>query len=351
MYRLILMISACFSIGATVNLDDFKVCNAAAIKDFCVPGGPNQRFLEIAVNCNDVQWANFAANLCARDSQSGASCLQATVGYAADIFAITTTCAAPIRDSSDTCSTDCRNRLAEIRNELGCCINIIFNRSDNAYEPLNQLEIFDYSLWSSCNVEPAPPASTCEGGLTFTIPANQQETCTYSELQTIWLKEACSQAAFDGFTDYVRESPRCQIYLDYFTGLCSLDESGNFCTATENSTYDYDLYILPFLANGCATNTQSCSPTCKSLLQGFVSDRGCCVNAHYNSNFAVLLGHNYSTSSFLADNTMFESCAVEAPSLTCALPFSGCLQLKGFFLMPLLSIIIIVMTLEFGNKI
>ena len=99
------------------------------------------------------------------------------------------------------------------------------------------------------------------------------------------------------------------------------------------------------LINNCAGNrTQSCSPVCKGLLEGFQNNRGCCLNALYNSTFTVVTAQNYTTSPLFADQSIFYWCNVEAPPLTCELP-NGSLLLKAFMLMLLLPLVVHIMDL------
>ena len=61
-----------------------------------------------------------------------------------------------------------------IRNELGCCINVILNDTSR---PLYNPTAFSYSLWASCGVEPAP--DDCINDLIIT-PTSIAPKCTPS---------------------------------------------------------------------------------------------------------------------------------------------------------------------------
>ena len=61
---------------------------------------------------------------------------------------------------TETCSNECASALRQVRDELGCCLNAIYNNSFVG----EHLPFADYSLWSNCGLESPgfcaqPPAS------------------------------------------------------------------------------------------------------------------------------------------------------------------------------------------------
>ena len=267
--------------------------------------------LDAAVKCNSIQFAKLASNMCTTDSQSGDHCGVATA-YTADInIAMLGPCSSTIYGSA-TCSSECRNRLTAIRNDLGCCINAIYNYTDSVYA--YSVPVFSYSVWSTCGVE--PPTNTCTGALPFTLPTTPP--CSYSELQSKWLGATCAPSTIDAIQAAVKSigDPSCEGYMEYYKDLCSLDANGTFCLATASGTSDSDRFITPIM-KVCLSAT-SCSPECKSILQDFANSRGCCVNALYNSAYSIAV---FNTT--VVDDWLFKLCGVESPPQSCKVPTSA----------------------------
>ena len=52
--------------------------------------------------------------------------------------------------ATDQCSEKCRDSLTELREDLGCCVNALFNVTTYG---LDKLHVADYKLWELCEVE------------------------------------------------------------------------------------------------------------------------------------------------------------------------------------------------------
>jgi hypothetical protein len=55
---------------------------------------------------------------------------------------------------ASTCSDGCRDALRQVKTELGCCLNAIYNNSFVG----EHLPFADYALWSNCGLESELPA-------------------------------------------------------------------------------------------------------------------------------------------------------------------------------------------------
>lgn len=270
--------------------------------------------LDISVRCNSTQWALYIANHCSKDSQSGSYCGEA-VAYIHEINEILSVCS-PSRVTFDGCSPECALRLKTIRNDFGCCINTIFNNTDSIFEP-SYLSAFNYSLWSSCGVEPV--TSVCEFSrvLYDAREAAPLSVCTSQELDKSHLDVSCSPFVMKPIFDLLQQEENCDIYMEYYNNTCSQDENGSFCLVITQYT-DMKKFINPIKANCSSTTT--CSPQCKNILTEFKEAYGCCVNACYNSTLAEVTGINATTFSILRDDRLFNLCGVSPPPLKCKQP-------------------------------
>ena len=292
------------------DLTGFRRCAQLAEQRFCTEN-PDvlRRNLDAAVNCNSLTDAFLIANACARDSGSGFYC-GAVYAYAGDIGAASlSTCSSTIQGGN--CTSECRGGLTAIRENLGCCINAVVNDTASVYSFASSA--FTYDLWSRCDVD--PPSSTCSGSLSFTLPGSRQPSCTDSA-QDI----GCSQQSMDYTVDFINEEPSCANILQYHRDVCSRRDNGDYCINTIEN--DFIAFVNPILAEcGPSLLAQTCSSDCKDVLGRFVDQRGCCVNAIFNSTYTVVSGFNF-VSPVLANNMLFQLCEVEPPPLTCgSLPF------------------------------
>lgn len=64
---------------------------------------------------------------------------------------------------TETCSDSCRDSLRQVRSELGCCLNAIYNNSFVG----EHLPFADYSLWSNCGLESETPGFCASDGVQF----------------------------------------------------------------------------------------------------------------------------------------------------------------------------------------
>ena len=288
--------------GDRVDISALQRCaNLAESEVFC----SNSKYtsirdatLDAAIACNSARKAIEIAGECAMDTSNGLYCGAAHF-YVPDITTALDACT-PV---SENCSDECRDSLVALRNDLGCCINTIYNHSDSTY--VFYRPVFTYSLWSNCGVEPAL-AGGCPGGKDYTF--SPERTCSYSELETEVLSLFCNQTSLSDFKNAFGRESECESYYLYFMDLCSVDADNNFCLAN-NIAEDIATYISP-IVHTCDTD---CTPTCESNLQKLVMERDCCVHALHNSTLGeVVQLNNY------FDINLLDYCDVVNPG-TCDL--------------------------------
>lgn len=247
-------------------ISQFIRCGELAIEEQC-NSGLLQAAAEVAVNCNDLQMAQFFHNSCRRNSNgrycdSGSSFLFV---YTKDI---TNVC----RNSTTVCSTECRNLLTRTRNELGCCINIGQNDSSNLiYDP----EPFNYTLWSNCNVEPITEECTPS---TVNLPQRSGRTCTPSSLFEQLNRVSCTRRYVEPVLKVLSATEGCDPIRQAALEQCGVNEFGTLCAQINSSTVQISSTSL------VCENTQMCSQDCMEALQSLKGTYGCCVNNLYNGS-------------------------------------------------------------------
>ena len=132
-----------------VEFDQLK-CGGITLDQQC-NNGLLQELANLALRCNLSSFAVGLPDSCRRYSD-GFYCGLAP-SYFNELNDIETACATALTTG---CTVECSNLLMLIRNELGCCINLVFNSSNSVFfnpEPFNN------SLWTTCGV--APVTTTC----------------------------------------------------------------------------------------------------------------------------------------------------------------------------------------------
>ena len=148
--------------------EQFRRCQGTIWAQQCT-NGQAQELADLALQCRQSQAAQDLFNSCQRNPM-GVYCGIAT-GHeiTGEEDAIVAACRGSI------CSSQCRNLLMNIRNELGCCINVILNDTSS---PFYNPTAFRYSLWASCGVEPVP--NNCMSTL-IRRPTSIDPSCTLSD--------------------------------------------------------------------------------------------------------------------------------------------------------------------------
>lgn len=297
--------SICVSPVTSVEFDLFKTCSAIGEEARCTLG-IRQAQLDAAVDCTDLVYANYFSRICSRN-RNGDTC--GLIGaYHTDFLKIMSDCVGSIGQ----CSSECRNLMQTLQDELGCCINAVYNYTGSFFEPI-LAPAFNYSLWSACGVEPV--VDNCTGELPFSLPPNSVSRCSLSVIQTRILSEWCNPTPFDRLRAIIDDHEGCEVFLEFQTDVCSLDRNGEYC----HSTAAHFNYVTAIMSN-CNFSSDSCSPDCKRYYQGFADDHGCCVHAIFNSTFAAIQGQDHD---IFAEETKWIQCGVKSPPTNCEQPSVG----------------------------
>ena len=332
-FLLVLVIATTAYSQAAQNFDfaEFKRCARLSVERTCTNNFAYvSDLLETLVNCGQEFSARVAARYCERDEQSGLYC-GAAGAYTVDAGAASFFCGSALQPGGQ-CSADCRRSLMSIRDDLGCCIKAFLNGTATSTPVLSS------TLWSICDLE--PPNSACVGELPFTLPTTPLQECTSDEIYL------CREADINEFRNSITGEPAsCEVVLQASLDRCSHKDASDDGFCTDELGFDAALRI-PSLASDCGVaipgrTPSACSSTCRESLEEFADRRGCCINTLYNSTYSVVTGLNYTITIF-QDSTLFNLCDVDTPPLTCT-ESDGSLPLKGFTLMMLLPLIIVLL--------
>ena len=262
-----------------VNSSISRQCQRITTSQQCTSGYV-QALYSLSLQCDQSQTAENFQDSC-RQNSMGDYCGVATT-YIQDIQAILRACP----NSMSTCSTQCKGRLVNIRDELGCCINVIFNQTRNmqlyaAYGPA-----FQYSLWSSCELEGITNNCT---SVIESLPVPVDPSCDVLSYQEQMERIQCERRYIEPTLNALSSESTCQLFYQSTLEQCGVNEVlGRSC-----------LELLPVLETNFSVafrtcrNTSICEPLCRSILENFKASAGCCINNFYNSSITEISGTRY----------------------------------------------------------
>ena len=290
------------------NLTKLARCGNVAVGNGCSISAITSAIrssLDTAIICNSSNDAVNYANECARSS-GGVYCGAASL-YSSDIATAGQNCSDIINSGFQAnCSDECRTALEGLRSSLGCCINIIYNRTQTP-------SYFNYHLWLRCGV--ATPPKSCSAGNTISYIFTPEKNCNYTELQHRLLRSHCISYRQTQIRNALSGMTGCNSYLQYFNELCSVDSSDKYCISVHNFTYILERYLLPIQQNCYDSGAINCTSRCNTSLTWFTNERGCCINVLFNSTLSEVLG--FYNSSIFRTASLYQACGIKTPPLTC----------------------------------
>ena len=289
--------------------DSFR-CENAYLAQSCT-NGLSQELVNLALQCGDHEEAQFRVDSC-QQNPMGVYCGAVYAGT--QITEVTTIC---LISETSNCSTQCQNLLTNIREQLGCCINVIQN---STFSP----PAFNSSLWSSCGIEPIPNDCISSSITTSTSVGPTCNETTYFMQNFISL--TCSSRYVQPTLQALQALPNeddCEVYIQGFRELCGVDKAGDYCLIRH--PFDLSNPSLVYAFNNCTSNT-TCSNDCRMALQNFESLTGCCINNVYNGTYIDLFGR--ARIPFLSYE-FWTLCGLETPG-TCETPFTSVSTSPGF---------------------
>ena len=246
---------------------DTRSCYGTILPQLCT-NGLAQELADLALQCGESYDAHDLFNKCQRNPM-GVYC-----GDIAIDREIINDISAACRGSN--CTSQCRNLLINIRNELGCCINIIFNGSSYSH-----YFAFSYSLWASCEVEPVP--NDCTSSTLIRRPISIDPSCTIFSYEVNIVSLYCSARYIEPILETLANENNCGNFSQSISEYCEVNEAGVPCYEVINATSIYYGNARSVCAT-TTTATTSCSEDCRAGLQDLKSSAGCCINYIHNDS-------------------------------------------------------------------
>ena len=266
--------------------------------------GLSEQAVRVGLNCGFNDDAESIA----------ASCDTNAEGMLCGVYDFSDTLLVPAQDDclrspeplGDSCpSMECANSLEAVRNSPpGCCVDAVYNITNSPADN----RILDYSLWSQCGVE---TFEQCERTISRT-PIPNVTPCTDDEYFRQLLTLQCSSREINTILDQVEEMEQCSQIRRSFVTLCQVNSRGENCNFLFNDT------ALDIALNVCSVGQTSCTDGCRTTLETFRNDQGCCFNLFYNDTEAGISANVLSEDEmFIAGYALWNQCGIETPPLSC----------------------------------
>lgn len=165
--------------------------------------------------------------------------------------------------SSRFCSQDCKDALTSTRKQLGCCIPSLFNNT----KILGPDDRFNYSLWSSCGVEPV--SQKCPPSNIIIHPTPVDPTCTEAVANAHVQSIACRKQYVEDIRSKLLATKGCEDYEYPTEHNCDANARGTYCESIEMDAN----FTTPF---EICTDAITCDPLCVKTLKNIFDTSGCC---------------------------------------------------------------------------
>lgn len=247
--------------------------------------GFNEGFVNTLAQCGRNDLASEAAKRCARN-EKGELCAAKIVTSLNSFNNVRQGCQAAIGLSP--CTSGCTTALQTLRNDLGCCINSIFNVSgfninlrelplSEAFSQVGFNQYFSSHLMAVCGVE---TIEDCPSIPSFT-PGIRDIPCTYEEALQHAIDYQCGQTNVQFALNILSKNNNCQNFTATLVNNCGQTSNGNFCSiyAMTNRIAYSNLFSSVF--HSCSASfeiTQTCPSNCRTAIEQLQDNAGCCLN-------------------------------------------------------------------------
>lgn len=172
-----------------------------------------------------------------------------------------------------SCSESCQEALWDYRENVGCCINNLYNASD---EPIFNDRTASNILWTACGITPID--GFCESTLHYQVIHNTM-VCVYDEVVYRNSLLDCSPRYGQAFANLLRECGYSS-HLRYTVNICGVNAEDRYCF----EYIDDGKSAAAEVQEHCVETVDTeCSETCQSALDDFKRKLGCCLNNLYNN--------------------------------------------------------------------
>ena len=170
------------------------------------------------------------------------------------------------------CGNSCREALWSFRENVGCCVNNLYNASD---EPVSNDRTASNVLWTACDVTPID--GFCRSTLHYE-EVHDAVVCVYDEV--VYRKNllGCSPDYGQAFADLFRKCGYTS-HLRHAVNNCGVNVEDRYCfeLISEGSA------LAAAVQEQCVETVDSeCPLACQVALDDYRRQLGCCLNNLYN---------------------------------------------------------------------
>ena len=133
--------------------------------------------------CDAPQFTDPFLHACEENTVSGDFCLVGV--FTNNGLEAATHCYSAL--AADYCSDSCKSSLVQLKNDLGCCINSLFNVTAYGFDKFN---IADSDLWALCDIEVVESCNNSPLALTDSSAPTQQISpvmIIFALIFSVWL--------------------------------------------------------------------------------------------------------------------------------------------------------------------
>lgn len=252
------------------------------------------------------------ANQCATNDM-GQLCVSQIFGSMNSLESTFSDCAAAVSPGSATCPSQCSTALQSLRTDLGCCINSVFNVSLEGGSSLTAAiaqfaPYFSSMLWETCGVD---TVGECSDVPSFT-PGSRVPPCTDIEAFENALAYQCVQENVQPVLDAVSSNGSCEFYTTSLVNGCGRNSDGEFCANDILANPTTGSTLLQTVFTNCfsfLTTPQTCPSNCRTSIEQFRDNSGCCVNNLYNTSISA----SSPTAALPTSAALWSVCGVTSP--------------------------------------
>lgn len=301
------------------SAEDIIGCSLRAARARCESNKFYQRLVDSALDCGLNGLAEQYAGYCTTNpAAEGEYCAALVLNAIEDFINVNTNCRSTGETSVTVCPVNCAPALRAIKNRFGCCINSVFNTSSGpdtlledsetdpvaaALQSLGQIfsEVFNDSLWSLCGVETV--RTICDNTKTVT-PKYDSPICTISELAQQEFDIVCGSESLEEI-DKVLKDKNCFFVSRTINDVCEVNSEGQYCfLLTVGSSDSQTPGSVSEVETECSQFQETCPIDCRSALEEFRNNLGCCVNRYNTSTTGV-------TYQFETSYALWNQCGVD----------------------------------------
>ena len=302
------------------QVENYWRCQGLTVVEAC-NSGLGQETANLALRCNMTFIATGTQDNC-RPNSNGLYCGQ-YITYIDEVSNIETTCATALTSG---CTAECSNLLMLFHNELGCCINPVFNSTSSG---LFRPEAFNNSLWTTCGV--APITESCSSGPIRLEATDINPNCDFfNEFKEL----ACTRELVEPIFEALEDAGDCQAYLGATMEGCWVNEEGERCSNLDRDPESSHSQLLR-TQHMCSLSNTTCTEECMQALQNFSDVGGCCANSFFNGSLTL---PRYSFLSF----EFWSNCGVDTLG-TCEVRLNAATTLHAGTALLMLSVLLSVL--------